>query len=348
MSTMPPIQSAQPTPGATGRRRSDIEVLILTFNESANLPEALRSVIDWADRVFVVDSGSTDGTQDIARQTGATVIHKDWLGYARQKNWALQNAGFTSAWTLILDADESITPELRDELLAIAARPVSQVPETGFYLNRLTLFLGKPIRHCGWYPSYNFRFFKRSMARYEEREVHEHMVVNGPTGRLQNHMLHEDRRGLEHFIAKHNRYSTLEARELMREALAKREDVAKRLERGIAMRRWLKRNVLPKLPVSGLWRFMYMFILRRGFLDGAVGFRFCLVIAMYDTMINLKLAELRSLGVERDPGILDRPAARGLARTEGSLTMLTSGDTDNAEPAAPGPALLRADSAGDS
>ena len=117
----------------------------------------------------------------------------------------------------MLDADESITPKLREELISIAEQSSENVTENGYYINRLTWFIGKPIRHCGYFPSYHLRFFKSGLGRYEEREVHEHVELNGPIGRIDTPMLHDDRRGLEHYVAKHNRYSTLEARALARE-----------------------------------------------------------------------------------------------------------------------------------
>jgi glycosyltransferase involved in cell wall biosynthesis len=325
----PQANGASGGSGGTRTRRSNIEVMILSFNEAANLPHALASVMGWADAVYVVDSGSNDGSQEIARKAGAQVIHRPWLGYARQKNWGLENLPIASDWVFILDSDESITPELRDEMIAIAAKPAAQTPDAGFYVNRLTKFMGAPIRHAGFFPSYNLRFFRRGSARYEDREVHEHMVVTGPTSRLKHYMLHEDRRGLEHFIAKHNRYSTLEARELIREMARTPADRATRLERGIATRRWLKTNVLPRLPFSGIWRFLYMYVVRLGFLDGVAGFRFCLLLAMYDTFISLKLAELRSLGADRNLELIASqsappPPARGLAVAEGELSVVTS------------------------
>ncbi len=330
---MTPATSAQPaavTSAPTGapsggpKRVSNIEVMIPAFNEEINLPHALRSVVGWADRVFVVDSQSTDKTRQIAERMGATVVVQPWLGYAKQKNWALANLPMTADWVFILDADESITPELRDELLAIASRPAAGIAEAGFYCNRLTYFMGKPIRHCGYYPSYNLRFFKRGRARYEEREVHEHMEVDGSTARLDHIMLHEDRRGLEHFIAKHNRYSTLESRELTRERMLAKTDQAADLERGIAARRWLKRNVLPRLPLAGVWRFIYMYIFRLGFLDGVTGFRFSLFLASYDFFISLKLAEMRTLQARLDAeGLLVKDSPTGLAQPEGTLAPLS-------------------------
>jgi hypothetical protein len=194
-------------------------------------------------------------------------------------------------------------PALRDELLAIAARPITSVPEAGFYVNRLTYFLGSAIRHCGYFPSYNLRFFKRGMARYEEREVHEHMIVDGPTSRLVHLMNHEDRRGLEHLIAKHNRYSTLEAKEIVRRRRLSAEDRAKEPEIGgpTAFRRFIKNRVYAWLPAKWLWRFLFMYVARLGFLDGVTGFRFCLFISAYEMLIGLKMIELEQDAAERVP-----------------------------------------------
>ncbi|HYE61750.1 MAG TPA: glycosyltransferase family 2 protein [Phycisphaerales bacterium] len=331
--------AAQPTsrPRPAPALRSNITVVIPTFNEELNLPHALASVLQWAEAVHVVDSGSTDRTRDIAREAGATVTERSWLGYAAQKNWALDNLPIQTDWVFILDSDESVTPELRDEMLAIAQRDPANITESGFYVNRLTYFLGKPIRHCGYFPSYNLRLFKRGRARYEDRDVHEHMIVDGPTASLKHIMLHEDRRGLEHFIAKHNRYSTLEAGQLVRERQNPLPDDPAAKERGIAVRRWLKRKVLPRLPVSGLWRFLYMYIVRAGFLDGVNGFRFCLLLSTYDVFISLKLAEIRSAAAS-NAAVLP---ARGLAIPEGALATERAVSTPTVAthaPAAPPPA----------
>ncbi|MHC4965578.1 MAG: glycosyltransferase family 2 protein [Planctomycetota bacterium] len=273
---------------------SNIEVLIPTLNEEVNLPHALRSVVDWADRVHVVDAESTDGTEEIAEAFGASFIAHPWPGYARQKNWALDNLEFKSDWILILDADEAVGQDLRDEMLAIAARPANEVEEAGFFVNRYFIFLGKRIRHCGYYPSWNLRFFKRGRARYEERAVHEHMIAVGPTGYLDGHLEHHDRRGLEAYMAKHNRYSTLEAQEIVRQM---GPDAGGTIDAGLRgdplqRRRWIKRHVYPRLPAKWLFRFLFMYVLRLGFLDGLTGLRFCLFISSYELQISLKIVEL--------------------------------------------------------
>lgn len=275
---------------------------MIVRDEVVNLPHSLGSVVGWADRVHVVDSGSTDGSIELARSLGAEVTSKEWLGYARQKNWALGHLPLSSDWILILDADEVVLPELRDELLAVASRPPDESGPQGFWINRYFVFLGRRIRHCGYYPSWNLRFFRRGRARYEEREVHEHMVVDGATGRLRGHLEHHDRRGLEAYMAKHNRYSTLEAREIVR---LRRGEATAAGARGlggpIARRRWFKERIYPRLPARWLFRFLHMYVLRRGFLDGLAGWRFCLFISSYELLIDLKVVEIEQAAAGSGP-----------------------------------------------
>ncbi len=270
-----------------------VDVLIITYNERLNLPYCLEALTGWTRKVFVVDSGSRDGTQQLARDMGAHVVDHPWEGYARQKNWALANLPFESEWILIVDADEVITDGLRRDIEQIARRPIAEVPENGFFINRLTYFLGKPIRHCGYYPSWNMRLFKRGAGRYEDRQVHEHIVIANPVGFIREPMLHQDRRSLEHFFAKHNRYSTLEAMELFLDITGqKANDDQANLTSDARHRRWLKRNVTRWVPFPSLWRFAYMYFLRMGFLDGVVGYEFCNFIASYDGMVAFKLRSL--------------------------------------------------------
>ena len=276
---------------------SNIEVIIPVKNEAKNLPYALASVMEWADKVWVVDSESTDETCVIAESAGAEVVVQPWLGHAKQKNWAIENLDIKADWVFILDADEAILPELRDELLEVASQSIDTVEKNAFNINRYFIFLGKRIRHCGYYPSWNVRFFKRGKALYEEREVHEHMVVEGETGALKGHMEHYDRRGLEVYMAKHNLYSTLEAKEILTQLEKKEETIdASLCGTSQQRRRWIKECIYPKLPAKWLCRFFWMYILRFGFLDGLTGFRFCLFISSYELLISLKMVELKQEG----------------------------------------------------
>ncbi|MEN0019913.1 MAG: glycosyltransferase [Planctomycetota bacterium] len=320
-----------------------IDVMIIAFNEALNLPHCLNSVRGWTNRVFVIDSGSTDGTQDIAREYGAEVVHHDWEGYARQKNWGLNNLPFESEWLLILDADELVTPELRTELERITSKPADDTPENGFHINRLTYYLGKPIRHCGFFPSWNLRLFKRGAAHYEDRVVHEHMICPDPVGYLKPPMIHEDRRGIEHYVAKHNRYSTLEAGAIFAEQHEVARGIAPQasISRETAIRRWLKRNVMPRVPMPGFWRFVYMYFVRFGFLDGLTGIEFCRFIAGYDALVSLKLRELRRLEKSGDLERIRQHAEElpGLAVAEGQLhvTDAHAGVTGKQRPKSPEP-----------
>lgn len=289
-----------------------VDVLIQTHNEQLNLPNTLASLKGWVNRVFVVDSGSTDDTRKIAEEHGATFIHHDWEGYAAQKNWALDNCAFESDWILILDADEACSPELVEEIRAIVSKPAAEVTESAFYINRIFVFMGTRIRHCGYFPSWNLRLFKRGHARYEDRLVHEHMIVTGKTGYLKHLLVHEDRRGLEHFIAKHNRYSTLEAQEIY----SAREEwpglytfMFDRVQR----RRYLKNRILPYMPMPWVLRFVYMYVVKLGILDGRAGWYLCLFISSYEFFIRMKYRELVDLKGRQSVRV------GGLAVSEGGL-----------------------------
>ena len=291
-----------------------VDVLIQTFNEEENLPHTLASLTGWVNRVFIVDSGSTDRTKQIAQEYGATVVHHDWEGYATQKNWALDNLPFESPWILILDADEAVSTELKQEITSLVTRTPDSVPEAGFYINRVFIFMGRQIRHCGYFPSWNLRLFKRGKARYEQRMVHEHMLVDGPTGYLKHLLLHEDRRGLEHFFAKHNRYSTLEAREIF-ESPEPWPGLARFCTDRVVRRRFLKSRVLPYMPLPWTGRLIYMYILRAGFLDGKAGWVLSNFISSYEFFIQTKYQELKRLrGRQMN--------VAGLSKPEGQLTFI--------------------------
>jgi glycosyltransferase involved in cell wall biosynthesis len=315
------VSAAATQPSAPGAARSavrgsNIEVIFTVKNESVNLPWSLPAVTAWADRVWVVDSGSTDGTRELAVAHGAEVVERPWLGYAGQKNWCLDTLPIASDWVLIVDGDEVVMPDLRDAMLAVAARPAEQVPEAAFYVNRYFIFLGKRIRHCGFYPSWNVRFVRRGKARYEMRDVHEHMVVDGPTGFLSGHLEHNDRRGLEVYMDKHNKYSTLEAREIFRarQGLSSEKFEGRLLGTAPQRRRWIKRHLYARARPKWLLRFLYSYIVKLGFLDGLTGLRFCLFMSAYELLIDLKLAELKQQAREPAP---EPPLARAAMTARG-------------------------------
>ncbi len=274
--------------------RSNVSFLVPTLNEEVNLPFALESC-RFADRVFVLDSGSTDGTAEVARKFGAELVSHAWEGYARQKNWGLDNLPFETDWIFILDADEAVTPDLREEVLAVAAADPAATC-AGYFVNRYFVWEGREIRHSGYYPSWNLRLFRRGRARYEERAVHEHMLVEGKTGFLRGEMRHEDRRGRAFLWQKHLRYADLEAAEMLR-VLDRGRDPSKMrpslfgdpLER----RRAIKEYVWPHLPARWALRFFYMYFMKRGFMDGAAGLDMSLFMTRYEREIARRFRALR-------------------------------------------------------
>jgi glycosyltransferase involved in cell wall biosynthesis len=270
-----------------------VSVLVPTLDEELNLPDCLDSV-SWADEVFVVDSYSRDRTVQIAGERGAHVVQHPFESYSRQKNWALDTLPFRNPWVLIVDADERVTPELKCEMETV----LPNADCAGYYLNRRVIFLGTWIRHAGWYPNWNLRLFRHQLGRYDGREVHEHVVLNGPAGYLRNDLLHLDRRGLEAFVARHNRYSTLEAAARFK-AESDAPDRARLpvslLASPIQRKRFVRERVWPRVPAKPLVLFVYMYLLRRGFLDGRAGLALCVFHAFQEFMVGLKLAELRRL-----------------------------------------------------
>ena len=274
--------------------RAPVSVLIPTRNEERLLPGCLASVA-WADEVVVFDSHSTDRTAEIARAAGAAVVVREFDSFARHKNWALENIAFRHRWLLLLDADERVTPALAAEIRDAAARTDGPV---GYYLARKLLFCGKWIRHGGVWPDYNLRLLQRGRGRYEDRLVHEHVILDGPAGYLKSPLLHEDDKGLERYLDRHNHYTSLEAVEVLRAA---RASGGTRLEGDLAnpgpqRRRALKLFAYRRLPCRALFYFLYMYVLKAGFLDGRIGLRYCLIKTFFEYMIDLKASELRRPG----------------------------------------------------
>lgn len=277
-----------------------ISVVIPTLAEERNLPACLASVA-WADEVFVVDSGSRDRTAEIARAQGARVVPFRYVaGGPRKKTWALAELPFRNDWILLLDADERVTPELEAELRALFRRGPDK---RGYYLNRRHLFLGRWLRHGGNYPSWNLRLVRRGAGRFErlgtedlasagDVEVHEHVLLDGPAGYLRAPLLHEDFRDLDQFIERHNRYSTWDARmrTLLRGEVRVESIPARLFGSPVERKRFLKR-IWVRLPGRPLLRFLYMYVLRLGFLDGRAGFIYAVFKAIQEFHINCKMAE---------------------------------------------------------
>lgn len=205
----------------------------------------LRSVV-FADEVVVLDSGSSDDTVAIARSMNAMVsIDQDWQGFGVQKNRALALAG--SDWVLSLDADERVTPELQAEIIGVLRAPTFDA----YSFPRLSSYCGQYMRHSGWHPDRVVRLFRRNTARFSEDLVHEKVLVSGAIGQLKSSLLHESFVNLESVLDKTNRYSSAGAQVL--------------LSKG-------KKSSIGKALGHGFWAFFRTYFLRRGFMDGRMGF----------------------------------------------------------------------------
>ncbi|MGH7213939.1 MAG: glycosyltransferase family 2 protein [Tepidisphaeraceae bacterium] len=276
------MSPAPPTAPACPR----VDVMIPTLNEAWHIADAVRNAARLGGQVFVLDSFSTDGTQEIARRAGAVVVEHRFVDYSQQKNWGLDNLPFTGDWVFILDADERVTPALRDEVVhTLAANPKA----VGFFVNRVLIFMGRTIRHGGLYPSWNLRLFRRGRARYEERAVHEHMVCHGPTAYLHREMLHIRRETVSQYIAKHIRYADLESDEWVKLRLGGSRVAAARelFTDSLRYRQWLRREIWPLMPLRPCWGFLYLYVVRMGVLDGTVGWHMARLMASYEYMISL-------------------------------------------------------------
>jgi hypothetical protein len=245
-------------------------IAVIAKNEADRIGRLLDSV-SFADRVVVVDSGSSDGTDRLCRQAGAEVIHRDWQGYAAQKQIALEAAGCD--WVLNLDADEAVSPALAGEISAVLGRNDSNFD--GYSMPRLSRYLGRWIRHGGWYPDRKIRLVRAGRANWTGDALHETLRVEGPVGRLSAPILHHVYRSISDQVATVDRFSGIYA-----------------AQRGPAGTGFLLAGVVHAL---GKWVECYLW--KAGFLDGLPG----LVIAMNSAWyVFLKHAKAWELGVDAD------------------------------------------------
>jgi glycosyltransferase involved in cell wall biosynthesis len=243
-----------------------LSVTVIAWNEEERLRACLESVA-WADEIVVVDAESTDKTAALARDFTDRVWVRPWPGFATQKNFALAQA--TGEWVLSLDADERVTPELADRIRAIL---MADGPADGYSVPRRNIFWGAWVRHGGLYPDYQLRLFRRGAGRFVDDAVHESVRVDGRMEVLDEALLHQSYRDLEDFVRRSNRYSTLAAQDWLR--------------RG-------RRVSLAALVMKPLGRFLSMYIVQRGFLDGWRGLVLAVLYAEYVFLRMAKAWEAR-------------------------------------------------------
>ncbi|EIC28687.1 MULTISPECIES: glycosyltransferase family 2 protein [Methylomicrobium] len=245
-----------------------LSVIVITKNEAAHIGRCLESV-SWADEIVVLDSGSSDETVAICRRFTDKVFETDWPGFGVQKQRALEKA--QGDWLFSIDADEVVTPELRREIeLAIASPQLN-----GYEIPRLSDYCGRSIRHGGWWPDYVLRLFRREAGRFTDSAVHERIIVQGETGRLQSPLLHEAFVNLDEVLHKVNNYSALGAEMLYRKGV---------------------RSSLSKAVLKGVWTFFRTYFVKAALLDGRHGFMLAVSNAEGAYYKYLKLWELQTRG----------------------------------------------------
>lgn len=275
-----------------------VSVLILTKNEEQDLPGCLESVA-WSDDIHVYDSFSTDGTVRIAQQFGAVVTQRAFDNWASHQNWGLANIPFKHSWVLYIDADERVDPTLvnaaRDKVLNAGSI-------VAFEIERRDYFQGTWLRQSQS-TKYYLRLFKPQCMRYE-RLVNPVSIPNGPTGRISGHLDHYPfSKGVAHWLNRHNSYSGLEAAQILNNRENGGPFSIKKafFAESYQERRYHQKELFYRVPGRPFVKFLLLYLIKRGFLDGKAGLNYCLLQSFYELMIVLKTAEISLYKVPERP-----------------------------------------------
>ncbi|WP_028007989.1 glycosyltransferase family 2 protein [Solimonas flava] len=268
-----------------------VSILVLTKNEQQDLPGCLASV-GWSDDIHVYDSLSTDRTVEIAREHGARVTQRAFDNWAAHQNWGLQNIQFKHSWVFYIDADERMTPELAATVRALAAAPGDKV---AFRVQRRDFFLGRWLKHVQTSPFY-MRLFRPERIRYE-RLVNPVSITDGPVGEAGGYLDHFPfSKGMDHWLARHNAYSTLEAKQIVENRLrGDRFSILKALtSKDFHEKRYHQKELFYRLPFRPVVKFLLLYVGKRGFLDGRAGLTYAVLQSIYEYFIVLKTRELEA------------------------------------------------------
>ena len=265
-----------------------VSVMIFTLNEEINLPACLDS-LSWCDDVIVVDSFSSDHTEQIARGREVRFFQHRFEGFGTQRNWALENTAPKYDWVLILDADEKVPPELAEELATIAHR---NPPGIGAYRVRRRFHMwGRWLKYSSLYPTWVVRFVRRDRVRYVNRGHAETQEVNGRIGDLAHDLIDENLKGIDDWFERQNRYSRKDAEYEMEEE-RKPPEIRELIAKDSLVRRAVLKRLASRLPGRPFLYFFYSYVLRGGFLDGKDGYVLCRMKAEYQRMVVVKKYDL--------------------------------------------------------
>jgi glycosyltransferase involved in cell wall biosynthesis len=266
-----------------------VSVLVLTLNEEINIGACLAS-LSWCDDIWVLDSGSSDKTTEIACGAGAKVVTREFDNWSAHQNWAVANIAFRHPWVLYLDADEVCDDLLRSE---VGDAAVADSRFAAYRVRRKDYFMGRWLRRAQLHPTWLVRVFRPERIRYE-RLVNPVAVVDGATGQLAAHIHHYPfSHGVGHWIARHNRYSDMEAAESIKARSGDALHLTSLFARDPNRRRRAAKDLFNRLPARPLLKFVYYYGIRRGFLDGRAGLTYSALQAVYEFMIDCKIRELR-------------------------------------------------------
>jgi glycosyltransferase involved in cell wall biosynthesis len=267
-----------------------LAVIILTQDEAADLPACLAAIGDWA-RVMVVDSGSKDATVEIARRAGAQVYEHPFASFGDQRNWALDHCDLSGCeWVLFLDADEVATPEFRSSLERETAAAGNDI--AGFHCCWKTMLEGRWLKRCDSFPKWQFRLLRPGRARFiDSGHGQKEGSVNGVIAYLREPYLHYSfSKGWHQWVRKHNDYSSLEAADRVARSVVWRD----LFQAGSPARNRALKPLVSRLPFWPLLRFLYMYVLKLGFLEGRPGFIYCVNMAYYEFLIGIKMREAKA------------------------------------------------------
>ena len=267
-----------------GSTVSGISVMIFTLNEALHLPTCLAA-LSWCDDVIVIDSLSSDETEQIARASGARFFSNEFSGFGAQRNWALDNAKPKHRWILILDADERVPPELASEMRKIAE--VDQGGVGAYRLRRRFYMWGRWLKHSSLYPTWVVRFIHRDRVRYINRGHAETQTIEGELRDLENDLIDENLKGIDEWFERQNRYSRREAEYELATATS-RDEISALFTADPLRRRAATKNLGRRVPFRGTIYFLYAYVFRFGFLDGLDGLMFCRMRALYQSEVELK------------------------------------------------------------
>lgn len=247
-----------------------LSAAIMTFNEEKNLDRTLKALADICDEIVIVDSGSTDKTKEIAEKYNAKFINQPWLGYGKQRNVAIEQC--SGQWILAVDADEELSPQLREKIKEIINGDTNKKV---YEINRLSVCFGKKIKHGGWGTSYAVRLFLKSAGRFNDNTVHESFVTQEEIYKIKEDIFHHSYLTLEDYFTKFNRYTTEGALEYYKKG---------------------KKASIGQIVFNPMYKFLRMYIFRLGFLDGVEGFLLASTSSLYSMVKYFKLREIYKNG----------------------------------------------------